>query len=881
MSISNRKIEWLSERRLREFLLLVVILTIAGCGRSTTEKMGDALGRSDQAAILFNQQNYVRALSEIHEAIIINGELKRDSALGENYILLGLCQRKLGAYDSALTAFTTSLEYFHLVGDQKLERRGRIALAQLSYDLHRYRNALSVAADAAAEGKVFADSANTFQALLLVARSNHKLRNFPKEISVLEGLMGENMIGVSEEVRQDIWEMLFHARAGRGVQEDVRATFSRWCASAAAGGDSAALARPYVAWGQYQELLSHPDSASRVYSHALNLIGGKTKRALQSRVLTSLGNLSYKGKHLDNARLYYTDAQHLAQQENNILLEQSLNLMLVACDWKSSTARNAPELEKRCAQIASVCAQTACLSGEVFAFFLQGMIADRRGDTASALPLFRHALARLAENVVRVEDDRSIADELTGLFLEGENLDWFDPLLRVYCLSKNAAEVMALLERRTLRKYEQFFSRLILSTADRDINRALEQITLKRNATQLLEADILGELAGGRARNLERFETLKDLLPQRLADLRSSVESIDGNNFRWVLYPKLITMRMIQDTLPPNTGLAEYCTLENQTFVVLVTRDTFYVRNVNVARRYLLSSTQEYNRLIGDVRLNADVPLFDAASAERRIAELAPILHSWLFEPIAPMAMNLSKLYVVFPEEYGWLPLHTLRPSGSGAGSSLINKLNIGYLPSAAALFFSSTGEEYTKDIVGFGHAGRTSWDVEYELKDIRGFYDKARMFFDTTATLGHLIPLSYDLLHVAASFTLHVEMPDSSAVTLSDGVTPYGVEDVSLGKMLIVPQPQTLIFSNVSPVPGGLWRYPAMAFLAGGSRNVILTMWQGERKAKKYFGEVFYTNLMAGISTSTCYHQAIVAMLKNEETMKSFQWGLYYQFGR
>lgn len=882
MSISDWSTSALSPCCRVKVLLVMVIIGISGCGRSTNEKLAEALSRSNQAAVLFNQQNYRRALAEIHQAIIANSDLKRDSALGENYLLLGHCQRKLGAYDSALGSFNASLEFFHLCGDQKLERRGRLALAQLTYDLRRYRDALSVASDAAAEGKVFSDSTNTLQALVLVARSNHKLRNYLKEIEVLDTLMSQNTRQATDEVKQELWEMLFQAHVGIGIERNVRTTFNRWRTSVMAGTDSGALARPYIAWGQYQESLSRPDSASRIYSQALNLIGGRTKRALQARVLTSLGNLSYRAKHLDNARLYYTDAQNLARHENNILLEQSLSLLLVACDWKSSSdPSHAPELGKRCAQIAAVCSQTACVADQVFALFLQGMIADRAGDTSTGLASYRKALKLQIENVVQTEDDRSLADELAAVFLEGEKVDWYDPLLKRYCLSKNASEFLALVEERNLRNYERFFACLTMTTGDQNFNQIVAQITMKRNAVQLLQADMLDELAGGRARNVERFEILRDLLPGRLAELGKSVESIDTNNFRWVLYPKQITMRLIQDALPQNTGLLEYCTLDDQTFIVLVTKDTFFIRGTNVARRNLLSSIEEYNRLIGDPRLNSDVPMFDAASAERRIDELSPILRSFLFEPVGLAAVNLSKLYVVLPQDYGWLPFHTLRPAGGVPGSSLINKLNIGYLPSAAALLFSSTPEKYSNDIVGFGHAGRTNWDVEYELRDIRGFYDKAKMFFSTAATLKRLAPLSYDLLHVAACFALHVDLPDSTGVTLSDGVTPFGVADVSLGRMMTFPRPQTLIFSNINPVAGGLWRYPAMAFLANGARNVILTMWQGERKAKRSFGEVFYTNLMQGVAPTNSYHQAMVELTKNEETMKPYQWGLYYQFGR
>jgi hypothetical protein len=114
-----------------------------------------------------------------------------------------------------------------------------------------------------------------------------------------------------------------------------------------------------------------------------------------------------------------------------------------------------------------------------------------------------------------------------------------------------------------------------------------------------------------------------------------------------------------------------------------------------------------------------------------------------------------------------------------------------------------------------------------------------------------------------------------------SDGVTPDGSQFVPLGAFALMPAPKTLIFSNISPTAGGLWRYPALEMLAAGSRTVILTMWQGERKAKKDFGAAFYSHLMEGISSPVSYHEAMIAMTKDTDSPKVYQWGLYYKFGR
>src|SRR5208283_448942 len=161
------------------------------------------------------------------------------------------------------------------------------------------------------------------------------------------------------------------------------------------------------------------------------------------------------------------------------------------------------------------------------------------------------------------------------------------------------------------------------------------------------------------------------------------------------------------------------------------------------------------------------------------------------------------------------------------------------------------------------------------------GFYDKARMLFNSAATLSTLDTAKYQLLHFAAEFHGDPIVPNKSAAVFSDGKTPFGLHNVSLGEMLAFPAPQALLFSNITPTPGELSRYAPLAFLANGTPTVIITMWQGERKGKKYFGEIFYTSIHEGIASSLAYHDAMLALTKKPEFEQPDKWGLFYSFGK
>jgi CHAT domain-containing protein len=238
---------------------------------------------------------------------------------------------------------------------------------------------------------------------------------------------------------------------------------------------------------------------------------------------------------------------------------------------------------------------------------------------------------------------------------------------------------------------------------------------------------------------------------------------------------------------------------------------------------------------------------------------------------------NISRLYLVPSEEFSWLPFHTLEVDGT----PIIDRCSINYLPAAAVLLFSQKKESIVRNIIGIGNPGKTDWDVEYELKDIRSFFDSARMVFEESSLLSYLDTVSYDLLHFAVEFDLDYRVPDNSVMVFADVKKLYGGERIPLGEALKIAPPMALVFSNISPIAGGFYRYAPLAFLANGTPTVISTMWQGDRKAKKYFGEMFYTSLKAGLPASQAYHDAIIALMKRSEFSSLHRWGLVYRFGR
>ena len=858
----------------RAFLLyfaLFVLLLLAGCSHKDNQQ--DAEQQLVRAAALMKESDYLSALPLLDNAIDLLTEVKSDSAAAEAYLLAGECHRNLGHYDSALICYQHSVEAFQANGEQKLERKGRIALAEFDYLIHDDAAAWTLASDALGSAKVLNDVNDMYAALHTATRAAHRLGKFDAEISLLSELIELDKTMYGSRNRSTYLQQQLAAYEAAGDYAGTRAFWNRWRNEASPPADSSNLVQLYSALGDAQLEFNFPDSALRSFSQALDLLGPQAGSYDRIHVLTSLGNLAYRSKHFDNARRYYTDALKDVQQHDDLVDAQMLSGILVACEWKLSGAASGmavSELLKRSSAMQSACEQAGFQMGEAFAYFLRGRITESSVGADSAAADYESALTIYERHPSSSGTDPDV-QSIIKTFLDADQLGWFDPLLYRACARNDIGGAFTLIERKNLRDITRFFTELTITTPSGRTNDAIRLFQRRYHYLQLANDDLLAEWRRPSGKRLSIVGELKGAIPryreQALA-AANDLEQVD-RNFRCLLSPGPFTLRQIRDSLTAHSSLLEYIPLVNTIYLLVATPDSQYLRKVTTNDSHLKDVMQEYMRILGAPATGG------ASTSGSRRNELSTVLANQLVDPVRSLLDSTT--YIVPPAEYRWLPFHTLL-TGTGP---LIDRVDVRYLPTALVLFFPRKQPVYVSDIVGIGHPGKTTWDVEYELKDIRGFYDKARMLFGSSATLDGLAALRYQLIHFAAEFHSNTRIPDRSVAVLSDGQTPFGLHDVSLGEMLKIPTPQTLLFSDITPAPGELSRYMPLAYLADGVSTVVTTMWQGERKGKKYFGEVFYTSIQEGIPGPIAYRDAMRALTKRPEFQQLDRWGLYYCFGR
>jgi CHAT domain-containing protein len=221
--------------------------------------------------------------------------------------------------------------------------------------------------------------------------------------------------------------------------------------------------------------------------------------------------------------------------------------------------------------------------------------------------------------------------------------------------------------------------------------------------------------------------------------------------------------------------------------------------------------------------------------------------------------------------ELSLVPIHALRKGGQST-QYCIEQFPISYLPSLAMLS-SRVATTAVNDIVGMGHPGTTAWDVEYELRDIRAFYKDARLYFGPQALLTTLRREHGDVLHLALDLRYSTHSPENSCVILSDAKVRGIPKETLWGELQGTTPFPTVIVSHLRADSINIDQLLPSLFLVNGSSTVIVNALPLSRKAKKFFGEIFYTTLLAGKSTESAYRQALLEMIRNKEYASPYMW--------
>jgi tetratricopeptide (TPR) repeat protein len=858
-------------------VILLLVSSAFHCDRELTpeeKRANEVFFRARQAVTRGADREAQRLLLT---TLALEEDLGRDRRTAEVLELLADYYSRTASFDSARDLYNRGAERFGAAADRASVLRINLKIAGLHALLGQERNAYDMYTEALRLAQVFEDEENVREIRWAMLPTLRALDDVEGELQVLEDLQQHYT-----DSREAGALARVHLEAGQShfLREEYDRAVQRFMRSVTLGGqarDSVLVANALLRVGMAYDGAGNTQDAFQYYGDALKVSGSLPHhKTLRLEILTRVANGYLRFRQYNDARRFYRLALRTAINIGDKVAEGYLTVQLGHCSVRSDFSK-------------AVRAYNSALS-------LFGDLGYARGTAYTLASLGRgygeaNQLVAAIDHLKRAVEEYETADaprEQHGLFIECERAVFgpsptylYDRLTDLLLVTGRYAETFWYLERKNRYHLYRVVGGLTPSVR-------AEQLAARLSRYQDLRALRIGaerryEELLRQSKDSGRFlGVVKDTLGRRGSTLEAYRTALSRD------YPAIdplvridgVGLVEVQKTIPREAALIVFAPTRKALYAFVVTGERVVVELAAVERGPLLETVTEFLDLFHRNEAIADSVRI-SPKPDRRFGELNRILSGWFMGPILKHIGRFRHLIIVMSPDFPWLPVHSLRAGRATRSPYVAENHLVSYLPAATLTKLQSGQPSVVKEVVGVGFAGGMPWDVEYELRDIRAFYKGTRLHFSKDATLQALQKEEADVLHLSAPFTVGQRHPENSYLLLSDGKSFATSSEVPLGDLLSLPAFPTFVVSNLSA--GGTAHHVCIPYLllAGGSQTAIVSGYVPSRKAKKYFGELFYTSLLAGNSSTTAFRQVQAGMIKNPEYSSPYLWGVFFLWGK
>jgi tetratricopeptide (TPR) repeat protein len=777
-------------------------------------------------------------------------------------------------FDSALFYFERSFEHYRSVADKYAARRVRLAKAALHHRLGEDREALSLVAEMSRIAEVLGDAQGVTELNWHLLPLFRTLGRTDDENRVLTQLLDDAAASGNSRMQSRVYSEWGLSYYDRGEFNSAAENFLRAFTLAGQAGDSLQSVFALARLAQTYEQAGRRPDAFQTYTDAL-VLADQTKGSerLREDMLIHIGNIYLSGGQFTEGERFYSAALQSAIARNDKLIEGYLWLQLGHCAV-GRAPRSADS--RRNYQIAlDLFTSYSYAPGIRYAHASFALDALKAGKHAVAYEHLSTAM-RFDSYPRTPSAEWEIPPDCENAFFRLQGSTPEEAYLEVLLILGQYPEAFAEADRMKTTHLAETASPMSLEAGGQETTAALWEAhhnqALLRGALRQLGGAIsafpdnrflVQEVQGG----IETYRNAAANAAGRVTDAENKALGILAGN-------QGATIQAVQAALRDDAAILTYVPTTRSTFVYLVGKKSWTVQLSALGKTRLSELRNEFLGLTVDTRVDSMQGSGELRTG-KRTAEVAGILYNALLWPVESSLRNFRRVIVVPYEEV--IPFHALRRPRRSA-QFLIEQMQVSYLPSASSILSRKPALPLVVNIAGVGHPGTTSWDVEYELRDIRAFHKEARLYFGKDATLATLQRERASILNLAAEFHFDPDRTGNSFFRLSDG-TPAGSTEIPWGKLLTLPAYPTVVLSDL----GQHSRIPTvkpLLFLVAGSESVILTSSPARRKTKKYFGELFYTAIAGGTASDEAYRQAILGMIANPEVAAMEVWSAFFRWG-
>jgi tetratricopeptide (TPR) repeat protein len=861
--------------------LVVSALTILGLGQGCSEGTFDA--EKDLDSTLARVESMVGSgkVLEARRQLLNNLNSTPGGWNGKGaataYRLLGDLSKQTAQLDSAMAFYGQAEEHYRGLAQRQDAFHMSLAIADIYRLMQQNDEARRRTVDVLRLAALLGDSAAVAEIRWTLLGFSRDPDNPMETERIAENL--RNSCVQSKDLRGEarIAYLLGEGKSWSHAPEEGLADLRESVSLSEKAGDSVLTVHALLALGRTLERTGRIREAQQCFTTVLEQSALLTQKpALEFQVLMCTGNFFLRNQRSDIAASYFERAVDKANGISHALGEAYAHLQRGHC-VESGNSSQAASLYRLGFDILQ---RTGYARGKAYALLSMGRIAEQRNETTDALQLYGAAV-KAQESAYAVREPGDLWLDCEEAALGRGNADGYGALISLHLQKGNTDDAFTYQDRRSARSLSDDLSRWDLKSGSSSTDAMLASYTHLR-ALHAGAESVIAQLASG-----------PDSQPALIAEVTMELERVQekinleaerirhaDSRFAMLVRADGISLADVQHALGNDVTLLVYLPTARSMFVCAVTQTRSTVQMAAVTQERVVALSGEYLAECARQSAMADSNKMRFTGQELRVQEVTRGLYEALVLPVEPVLRPGTRILVVLPASLPALPLGGLRRGGGTASQAFGDRYTLSYLPSSRFALSTTTPPGTIRTVTALGVRGSTSWDVEYELRDIHAFYRDAIMFFGKDASFAPLHAMHTDLLHLSVEIRNTSQHPLAGHIILGDGVSVDGTQPVSFGAIFSLPSVPVVVISNLSARAPSMDRGVAAAFLANGAASVVANATPMTRKAKKVFGEGFYTALQGGASVPMALRSAQTMMSRTKDLMSPCLWAPIMHWG-
>ena len=497
-----------------------------------------------------------------------------------------------------------------------------------------------------------------------------------------------------------------------------------------------------------------------------------------------------------------------------------------------------------------------------------------RGSLSEAASEFRIAIASVEKTAVRLR-----LDERRSGFL-ADKWNAYTQLAMIEKARGRAPEAFAVSERMRARQMIDMLARGQIKASPRtsmreqDLRHRIDELTRRLEASQPSPTDTREPVALSADATRRQLDVAQKEYARLIAQLRESDPS-----YARLVSGETLSSSAVSSRLAGDEVLLEYLLGDSASVVFAVTRDAVTAIDIHASR-------QQVADLVEFARRTMDKP--DGRTSPQLWRVPLRRLHAMLIGPVERSGLLRGKrsLIVVPHNELHFLSFGALITPGGG-DHFLVERFEIAYAPSATT--WVRLGERQLRQPGGNILALAPRVDrlpaSRDEVSAIQRLYGRRASVLtgrDASEQALRARLSTSGTLHLATFGVLNKHNPLFSFVELAPSAGNDGRLEVNevfglglSGQLVVLSACQTALGSGATAdVPAGDdWVGLVQAFLQGGARGVLASLWPVDDRATAQLMEQFHRRLAVGIPTHRALAEAQRTLLRDPKRASPFYW--------